>query len=137
MEANSTVDGSARAPEMGIFATHAVGAADRVGAGIGRVIAQLMLGLAYAAAKPLVQPSVIALGSSTTAGPCSTRLGAVHLDKVRPAPPAPRIFLVSRARRQLALVCSPARWAAHCGPVSSCAGRCTAAAPSAYAPTTL
>ena len=77
---------------MGIFATHAVGAADRVGAGIGRVIAQLMLGLAYAAAKPPVQPSVIALGSSTTAGPCSTRLGAVHLDKVRPAPPAPRSF---------------------------------------------
>lgn len=76
---------------MGIFATHAVGAADRLGAGIGRVIAQLMLGLAYAAAKPPVQPSVIALGSPTTA-PCSTRLGAVHLDKVRPAPPAPRFF---------------------------------------------
>ena len=96
---------------MGIFATHAVGAADRLGAGIGRVIAQLMLGLAYAAAKPPVQPSVIALGSSTTAGPCSTRLGAVHLDKVRSSPPAPRCFLVSRAWRQLlALVCSPARW---------------------------
>ena len=49
--------------------------------------------------------------SSSPAGPCSTRLGAVHLDKVRPSPPAPRCFLSSRARRQLlALVCSPARW---------------------------
>ena len=29
-------------------------------------------------------------GSSSTPSPCSTRLGAVHINKVRPAPPAPR-----------------------------------------------
>jgi hypothetical protein len=139
MGTNSTVDRSAHTPQMRIFATHAIEAAEHVG--IGQMIEKPLLRLAHATAKQqlCVQPSVATLGSSTTARPSSTLLSAGHVDKVRPAPPAPRFFanFSCSAPADAGLLSGSLAAAAHCSPVCTCASRCAFLAPSAHAPTTL